>query len=195
MSRIPPPPPRDWCESGHCCCRCCCKPLRFLSRAALLLLRMCCSASDAMPGPAISSSILGAEFALAGWLCWAGGLQGHPPHQPPPTTATALQQSPAEMLACTHTYSRPVLLPATREFLHDADSAEHTRLPSCYECRRAEWPPDGLRFGGTDKGRQAIIISPNISFVDTAYFFRFHPSIHLLFLLLSCSTIHLLSSC
>ena len=111
------------------------------------------------------------------------------------TTATALQQSPAEMLACTHTYSRPVLLPATREFLHDADSAEHTRLPSCYECRRAEWPPDGLRFGGTDKGRQAIIISPNISFVDTAYFFRFHPSIHLLFLLLSCSTVHLLSSC
>ena len=45
-----PPSPRDECESGHCGC---CKPLRLLSRAASLLLRLSVLLSVRLPAPAI----------------------------------------------------------------------------------------------------------------------------------------------
>lgn len=193
MSCIPPSP-REWRGSGHYCC---CKPLRFLSRAALLLLlvvvalRLCCSASDACRSHSIPFIIhLGAERALAGWLAgWAGAPKSSTSTSTL-TTATALQQSPADA-CCVHAlvlyYCRrrgsSCMMPTTPS----------TPVYSCYECRRAEWPADGLKFGGTDKEGKLLLlhlISPS----STPLTFLF-PFIHLLFLLLSCSIIHLLSSC
>ena len=52
-----------------------------------------------------------------------------------------------------------------------------TPVYSCYECRRAEWPADGLRFGGTDKEGKLLLfrlISPS----STPLTFLFpHPSV------------------
>ena len=104
-----PPSPRDECESGHCGC---CKPLRLLSRAASLLLRLSVLLSVRLPAPAIHHHPSMWCCVRVGWLGWAEAIKVIHIHLHTLTTATALQQSPAG--ACLHAPSRPVLLPATR---------------------------------------------------------------------------------
>jgi hypothetical protein len=164
-------------------------PTTPLSRAALSVLRLSVLLSVRCPPQPFIIIHLGAELALAGWAEAIKVIHLHTTHH--------RHGSPTKPGRCLHARTHALVLYYCRRRGSSCimPTPPITPVYSCYECRRAEWPPDALRFGGTDKGRQAIIISPNISFVDTASFFCFHPSIHLLFLLLSCSTIHLLSSC
>jgi len=133
-----------------------------------------------MPAPAIDPlsilPLLSSRW-LAGWL--AGWLRWRTPkvihihlHTHSLTIATALQQSPADACMLHLYYCR------RRASSCMTPTTPSTPVYCCYECRRAEWPADGARFGETDARGKAIITSPNISFVDTACFFVSHPSIH-----------------